>query len=59
MGWCAGDGSTKLLEELMQEAGGSGEPTVSRIIAALLKFQGVKVSYSDAGALRPPASCQR
>ena len=43
----------------MQEAGGSAGPTVSRMITALLKFQGAKVNSSEAGArsFLLPAQC--
>jgi hypothetical protein len=42
-----GDGSTALLQRMVQEAGGGdAELTVRRLIKALLKFQGVQYSYS-------------
>ena len=47
-----GDGSTEKLRVLMQDTSGSPEPTVRRLIAALLKFQGGKFSYAEAGAVR-------
>ena len=41
------DGGTDKLRELMRESGSGAEPTVQKIIAALLKFQGQKFSYAD------------
>jgi hypothetical protein len=41
-----GDGSTRLLRELMLEGGGGAEPTFANIVAALLKYQGIKLSYN-------------
>ena len=47
-----GDGSMRLVHELiMQESGGGAEPTVGRIVAALLKYQGAKLNYADAGVV--------
>jgi hypothetical protein len=51
-----GDGSMRLLRELMQESGGGPEPTVSRIVAALLKYQGAKLSYADTGVVGQSAA---
>jgi hypothetical protein len=39
----------RLVHELMtQESGGGVEPTVGRIVAALLKYHGAKLSYANA-----------
>jgi hypothetical protein len=47
-----GDGSMRLVHELMmQESDGGVEPAVGRIVAALLKYQGAKLSYADAGVV--------
>jgi uncharacterized membrane protein YgcG len=44
------DGSVDGLRELVQQATGDPEPTVKNIVNALLKFQGIKVTASGAGA---------
>ena len=44
------DGSIDGLRELVQQATGEPEPTIKNIVNALLKFQGIKVSASGAGA---------
>ena len=44
------DGSIDGLRELVQQATGEPEPTIRNIVSALLKFQGIKVSASGAGA---------
>ena len=44
------DDSINGLRELMQQASGQPEPTVSAVINALLKFQGIKVSQAGAGS---------
>ena len=44
------DGSTEGLRELVQQAAGEPEPTIRNIVNALLKFQGIKVTASGAGA---------
>ena len=36
---------------MTQESGGGAEPTVGRIVAALLKYQGAKLSYADTGVV--------
>ena len=44
------DGSIEGLRELVQQATGEAEPTIKNIVSGLLKFQGIKVSASGAGA---------
>ena len=44
------DGSIEGLRELVQQATGEPEPTIKNIVNALLKFQGIKVTASGAGA---------
>ena len=44
------DGSIEGLQELVQQATGEPEPTIRNIVSALLKFQGIKVTASGAGA---------
>ena len=51
-----GDRSTEKLRKLVQETGGTAEPTVCKIITTLLKFQGCKYGYADAVALEPCVS---
>jgi hypothetical protein len=43
-----GDDSLSKLRELLQQVGGDPEPTVQRLVACILKFQGVKLSQSGA-----------
>ena len=50
LGETTGDSSTEKLRALMGETG-AGEATVRSTIAALLKFQGCKMSYSDSQAV--------
>ena len=45
-----GDASITGLRELLQQASGRNEPTVSAVVNALLKFQGIKVSQAGAGS---------
>ena len=45
-----GDGSVTGLGELLQQASGQPEPTVQGVVQSLLKFQGIKVTESGAGA---------
>jgi hypothetical protein len=43
-----GDDSVSKLRELLQQVGGSPEPTVQGLVVCILKFQGVKLSQSGA-----------
>merc|ERR1711969_212677 len=45
-----GDRSVAGLGELLQQASGQPEPTVQAVVQSLLKFQGIKVTESGAGA---------
>ena len=45
-----GDSSVDGLGELLQQASGQPEPTVQAVVQSLLKFQGIKVTESGAGA---------
>ena len=45
-----GEGSVAGLGELVQQASGQPEPTVQAVVQSLLKFQGIKVTESGAGA---------
>ena len=45
-----GDSSVAGLGELLQQASGQPEPTVQAVVQSLLKFQGIKVTESGAGA---------
>eukprot|EP01045_Picozoa_sp_COSAG04_P005830 COSAG04_NODE_276_length_18405_cov_14.052278_6_plen_591_part_00 len=45
-----GDSSVTGLGELLQQASGQPEPTVQGVVQSLLKFQGIKVTESGAGA---------
>ena len=45
-----GDSSVAGLGELLQQASGQPEPTVQGVVQSLLKFQGIKVTESGAGA---------
>merc|ERR1711969_399675 len=45
-----GDSSVAGLGELLQQASGQAEPTVQGVVQSLLKFQGIKVTESGAGA---------
>jgi hypothetical protein len=45
------DDSLSKLRELLQQVGGSPEPTVQGLVACILKFQGVKRSLSGAAII--------
>ena len=48
LGQTTGDDSLSKLRELLQQVGGTPEPTVQGLVACILKFQGVKLSQSGA-----------
>ena len=45
-----GDDSLSKLRDLLQQVGGTPEPTVQGLVACILKFQGVKLSQSGPAA---------